>query len=652
ELHSAPSPWSELQALQPRELCRSQRVRSLWFLKSCLGPAEQQKVKELLEAQPNWHDYELGRRMLPLHADPAPGEELCQRVICGLDVFGPASASGDWSQWARLGALRRAQVPGAEELWRLQRLAKDRIEEFQGPCLFVQAQQLEPGAEVTPHRDAVPHGGDMIATVVLAGTSEVRVGGQSFVVGPGDFYAIAHEARYNLEHAVLPHWGPRLSVTFRFGEAPVKVLPPLAGEALELRDGDKGRLLGKGVLKAVENVNSLIAPKLLGMDVRDQKKIDEVMVQELDGSKNEWGWSKAKLGANAILAVSMAVCRAGAAASWEPSEPGPAGRRGNHGEVTYVLGVGRQMPLYQYIAKISGKPTDKRSSSRPQQPPAWTDEEIATKRAGAAVSHAEQVGMTSLVQGAVAAGLLLWSGGFRCLDLPRGFWICLGVSAALNAVIKTSETHAYKIGEMSLCAPFLAFDPVIQLLVGTLLPVLWGGPPAAFSPRKASAVCCIAAGMLALAKTQQNAAGRTGRLPAGAVFVLLNCFLYSATYRLDACAVNLASGALLLAYSRLVMAALCFGAHAASSGRREAESGLWEPRTLALLLFVCLVDGLYMLSMYKAVSLISPELVAAVKRGGGIVVSALFGAIFFHERLEGRKRLLAVVALGVVVLCL
>ncbi|CAE7353383.1 pgk-1, partial [Symbiodinium necroappetens] len=109
-------------------------------------------------------------------------------------------------------------------------------------------------------------------------------------------------------------------------------------EALELRDGDKGRLLGKGVLKAVANVNEIIGPKLVGMDVREQKLIDEVMVQQLDGSKNEWGWSKSKLGANAILAVSMAVCRAGAAAS--------------------------QMPLYQYIAKISGKPTDKPGALR------------------------------------------------------------------------------------------------------------------------------------------------------------------------------------------------------------------------------------------------------------------------------------------------
>jgi len=104
-------------------------------------------------------------------------------------------------------------------------------------------------------------------------------------------------------------------------------------EALEMRDNDKGRLLGKGVLKAVANVNNIIGPKLRGMDVTKQTEIDKLMVESLDGSKNEWGWSKSKLGANAILAVSMAVCRAGAAAS--------------------------KMPLYKYIAKIGCKPTDK-----------------------------------------------------------------------------------------------------------------------------------------------------------------------------------------------------------------------------------------------------------------------------------------------------
>jgi len=103
-------------------------------------------------------------------------------------------------------------------------------------------------------------------------------------------------------------------------------------EALELRDCDKGRLFGKGVLKAVENINTVIKPKLLGMHVSKQAEIDRFMVQELDGSKNEWGWSKSNLGANAILAVSMATCRAGAAAA--------------------------KMPLYQYIASLADKPMD------------------------------------------------------------------------------------------------------------------------------------------------------------------------------------------------------------------------------------------------------------------------------------------------------
>jgi len=86
-------------------------------------------------------------------------------------------------------------------------------------------------------------------------------------------------------------------------------------EALELRDGDKGRYKGKGVLKAVENVNKIIAPALLSskLDLANQSEIDRFMVEELDGSKNEWGWNKNKLGANSILAVSMAISRAAAA---------------------------------------------------------------------------------------------------------------------------------------------------------------------------------------------------------------------------------------------------------------------------------------------------------------------------------------------------
>uniref|UniRef100_UPI0039C8DC6F phosphopyruvate hydratase n=1 Tax=Thalassolituus sp. UBA1505 TaxID=1947653 RepID=UPI0039C8DC6F len=79
-------------------------------------------------------------------------------------------------------------------------------------------------------------------------------------------------------------------------------------EALELRDGDKSRYLGKGVLKAVANINDTIKPALLGMDALDQRALDNKML-ELDGTEN-----KSKLGANAILAVSLAAAKAAAAA--------------------------------------------------------------------------------------------------------------------------------------------------------------------------------------------------------------------------------------------------------------------------------------------------------------------------------------------------
>ena len=94
-------------------------------------------------------------------------------------------------------------------------------------------------------------------------------------------------------------------------------------EALELRDGDENRYLGKGVLDAVKNVNTLIADELIGQDAAYQQSIDSLLLS-LDGTEN-----KSKLGANAILAVSMAVARAAAEAL--------------------------QLPLYQYLGGVSAK---------------------------------------------------------------------------------------------------------------------------------------------------------------------------------------------------------------------------------------------------------------------------------------------------------
>lgn len=83
-------------------------------------------------------------------------------------------------------------------------------------------------------------------------------------------------------------------------------------EAVELRDGDKSKYLGKGVLKAVSNVNDIIAPELVGMDVFEQNTIDQIMI-DLDGTS-----TKSKLGANAILGVSLAVAKAAAMESGQP----------------------------------------------------------------------------------------------------------------------------------------------------------------------------------------------------------------------------------------------------------------------------------------------------------------------------------------------
>ncbi|OGY44432.1 MAG: phosphopyruvate hydratase [Candidatus Buchananbacteria bacterium RIFCSPHIGHO2_01_FULL_39_14] len=116
----------------------------------------------------------------------------------------------------------------------------------------------------------------------------------------------------------------RVKVELNNGSVGVSSVPSGAStgshEALELRDGDKKRYGGKGVLKAVNNVNKIIAPKLIGQDPIKQRQIDKLMIS-LDGTEN-----KSKLGANAILGVSLATAQAGA------------------------MSLG--LPLYKYLRKI------------------------------------------------------------------------------------------------------------------------------------------------------------------------------------------------------------------------------------------------------------------------------------------------------------
>jgi len=120
------------------------------------------------------------------------------------------------------------------------------------------------------------------------------------------------------------------AVTLENGISASAIVPSGASkgthEALELRDGDEKRYLGKGVLKAIENVNTKIADVVIGMEVDHQKEIDQAMIA-LDATEN-----KSELGANAILSVSMACVRAAA--------------------------LSKDIPLYEYIAQLFGNETE------------------------------------------------------------------------------------------------------------------------------------------------------------------------------------------------------------------------------------------------------------------------------------------------------
>jgi len=190
-------------------------------------------------------------------------------------------------------------------------------------------------------------------------------------------------------------------------------------EALELRDGDKGRYLGKGVLKAVKNVNDIIAKEIIGMSVLDQVGIDKTMLK-LDGTK-----TKSKLGANAILGVSLAVARAAAE----------------------YLGI----PLYRYIggtnAKILPVPMMNiiNGGSHSDAPIAFQEFMIrpvgASKfseglRMGAEVFHA----LKSILKGKGLSTAVGDEGGFA----PN---FVGGTEEALDSIIAAIEKAGYKAGK-------------------------------------------------------------------------------------------------------------------------------------------------------------------------------------------------------------
>jgi enolase len=197
-------------------------------------------------------------------------------------------------------------------------------------------------------------------------------------------------------------------------------------EAVELRDGDKARYGGKGVLKAVENVNNIIAPEVVGMDALDQIGIDQVMIG-MDGTPN-----KAKLGANAILGVSMAVAKAAAAA----------------------LG----MSLYQYLGGVNAKqlpvPMMNILNGGSHADNNVDIQEFMVMPVGA-VSFTEALRMCSEVYHALK-GVLKGRGLSTAIGDEGGFAPNLASNEeALTVIIEAIKKAGYKPGEQI----FIALDP-------------------------------------------------------------------------------------------------------------------------------------------------------------------------------------------------
>mmetsp|Transcript_65935 Transcript_65935/g.162264 ORF Transcript_65935/g.162264 Transcript_65935/m.162264 type:complete len:386 (+) Transcript_65935:313-1470(+) len=288
------------------------------------------------------------------------------------------------------------------------------------------------------------------------------------------------------------------------------------------------------------------------------------------------------------------------------------------------------------------------------------------------IGSAQQVGLATLIQGIAAIAHCIYNGD---LDIgpnfveslpPKAFWIAAATGSVLNSVVKTLETKAFSETDMSLCAPFLAFDPVMQFVVGVLvIPaacayVGFGCDETgkAYPTYHVFSVASIALGAFWLGAPKQGMVKKAGvkylgPLPMGSAFILLNCVIYSFTSRLDKLAIKSAGKTLYYAYGRLLMASTTLGGSFMSGGLTQRElKKFMHPRVMVLVLSICAADAIYMLSLYQAFAWISPVYVTAIKRGGGILLSSLLGVALFGETIAGRTLPILVIVLGVTFLCL
>ena len=170
-------------------------------------------MSEIGDEMTGWFEYHPGREMYAMQPNPRVDESM-MNVLSTLESQNCTNPM-DWPKISDFEAL----------------LPVLRLQEFlesgdftphakSQPCLFIQVQRVERGIPVGSHKDDLRKGGRVICTAVLEGENRVRVGDVEFRVRPGDVYALSDEARFNVDHEVLPETSDRLSLTLRFGVVP------------------------------------------------------------------------------------------------------------------------------------------------------------------------------------------------------------------------------------------------------------------------------------------------------------------------------------------------------------------------------------------------------------------------------------------------
>lgn len=218
-----PTRW-DVSALRGTVSCPQEE--GLFLHRTFIPPQELQQMECFVAAASTKHDwftYHMGRDMMPINSVQRPQDAARSSDLQKLLLSLQSANNTDPVTWPYLEEWCEpayTECSGAQSL----ALVQQRIQNgellptaFNEPCLFIQIQNVIRGGVVGSHIDPLVKGGKCIATLIINGITDVRVGNTVFQVEPGDIYGIEGHARYNIEHEVHPTVDDRLTATLRFG---------------------------------------------------------------------------------------------------------------------------------------------------------------------------------------------------------------------------------------------------------------------------------------------------------------------------------------------------------------------------------------------------------------------------------------------------